>query len=286
MKRVFLFIATNLAIMLVLGVVLSVLGVDSRSSSGLLVIALVFGMGGSFISLMMSKKMAKWSTGAQVIQQPSNPAEQWLLATVERQANAAGIAMPEVAIYDAPDMNAFATGPSKNNSLVAVSSGLLHSMSEGEIEAVLGHEISHVANGDMVTMALIQGVLNTFVIFLARMAAGVINNVVAQDSEDGEGLGMFAYMGVVMVLELCLGILASTIVAWFSRQREYRADEGGASLASKQKMIGALERLGQSQPSELRGELTAFGINKGQTMMELFMSHPPLEKRIAALRAA
>ncbi|CAA0098080.1 Protease HtpX [BD1-7 clade bacterium] len=286
MKRVFLFIATNLAIMLVLGVVLSVLGVDSRSSSGLLVIALVFGMGGSFISLMMSKKMAKWSTGAQVIQQPSNPAEQWLLTTVERQANAAGIAMPEVAIYDAPDMNAFATGPSKNNSLVAVSSGLLHSMSEGEIEAVLGHEISHVANGDMVTMALIQGVLNTFVIFLARMAAGVINNVVAQDSEDGEGLGMFAYMGVVMVLELCLGILASTIVAWFSRQREYRADEGGASLASKQKMIGALERLGQSQPSELRGELTAFGINKGQTMMELFMSHPPLEKRIAALRAA
>lgn len=284
MKRVMLFLATNMAIMLVLSIVLSVLGVDGRSTTGLLAIALVFGMGGSIISLLLSKKMAKWSTKAQVITTPANATEKWLIDTVTAQAQQAGIAMPEVAIYHAHDMNAFATGPSKNNSLVAVSSGLLQQMSRDEVEAVLAHEVSHVANGDMVTLTLIQGVVNTFVIFLARIVATFISNAVASNNDDGEGLGMFAYMGVVFVLEMCLGILASTIVAYFSRVREFKADEGGAALAGKEKMIAALQRLSQSEPSELQGEMTAFGINSGKTMAELFMSHPPLEKRIAALR--
>lgn len=284
MKRVLLFLATNFAIMMVLSVVMSLLGVDARSTSGLLVIALVFGMGGSFISLLLSKKMAKWSTRAQIIETPSNPTEQWLVDTVERMAHDANIAMPEVAIYDSPVMNAFATGPSRNNSLVAVSTGLLQSMGKEEVEAVLGHEVTHVSNGDMVTLTLIQGVVNTFVIFFARIIASVISNAMAQNSNNGQGLGMFAYMGVVFVLEMCLGILASIIVAWFSRQREYKADQGGAQLAGRQNMINALERLGSGTPSDLKSEMVAFGINGEKTFAELFMSHPPIAKRVAALK--
>jgi heat shock protein HtpX len=284
MKRVLLFLATNFAIMMVLSVVMSLLGVDARSTSGLLMIALVFGMGGSFISLLLSKKMAKWSTRAQIIEMPSNPTEQWLMNTVERMAHDANIAMPEVAIYDSPVMNAFATGPSRNNSLVAVSTGLLQSMSKEEVEAVLGHEVTHVSNGDMVTLTLIQGVVNTFVIFFARIIASVISNAMAQNSNNGQGLGMFAYMGVVFVLEMCLGILASIIVAWFSRQREYKADQGGAQLAGRQNMINALERLGSGTPSDLKSEMVAFGINGEKSFAELFMSHPPIAKRVAALK--
>jgi heat shock protein HtpX len=286
MKRIVLFMATNLAIMLVLSVVLSVLGVDSRSAGGLLIIAAVFGMGGSFISLLLSKKMALRSTKAVVIEQPRNETEAWLLDTVARQAQMAGIGRPEVAIYHSPEVNAFATGANKNAALVAVSAGLMQSMGRDEVEAVLGHEVSHIANGDMVTLTLIQGVVNTFVIFLARMIAGVVSNAVANNSDDGRGLGMFAYMGVVFVLEMCLGIVASIIVAWFSRQREYRADVGGAVLAGRGKMISALEALKQGQPSDLPGELSAFGINGGKSMADMMMSHPPLEKRIAALQAA
>jgi heat shock protein HtpX len=278
--------ATNLAIMLVLSVVLSVLGVDSRSAGGLLIIAAVFGMGGSFISLLLSKKMALRSTKAVVIEQPRNETEAWLLDTVARQAQMAGIGRPEVAIYHSPEVNAFATGANKNAALVAVSAGLMQSMGRDEVEAVLGHEVSHIANGDMVTLTLIQGVVNTFVIFLARMIAGVVSNAVANNSDDGRGLGMFAYMGVVFVLEMCLGIVASIIVAWFSRQREYRADVGGAVLAGRGKMISALQALKQGQPSDLPGELSAFGINGGKSMADMMMSHPPLEKRIAALQAA
>jgi heat shock protein HtpX len=286
MKRIVLFMATNLAIMLVLSVVLSVLGVDSRSAGGLLIIAAVFGMGGSFISLLLSKKMALRSTKAVVIEQPRNETEAWLLDTVARQAQMAGIGRPEVAIYHSPEVNAFATGANKNAALVAVSAGLMQSMGRDEVEAVLGHEVSHIANGDMVTLTLIQGVVNTFVIFLARMIAGVVSNAMANNSDDGRGLGMFAYMGVVFVLEMCLGIVASIIVAWFSRQREYRADVGGAVLAGRGKMISALQALKQGQPSDLPGELSAFGINGGKSMADMMMSHPPLEKRIAALQAA
>ncbi|ROS01173.1 heat shock protein [Sinobacterium caligoides] len=286
MKRIALFLATNLAIMLVLGIVLSVFGVDSRSTSGLLIMALLFGMGGSFISLLLSKKIALSSTGATVIKQPRNEAEAWLVDTVARQAQQAGIGMPDVAIYQSPEVNAFATGAKRNEALVAVSSGLLQNMGRDEVEAVLGHEVSHVANGDMVTLTLIQGVVNTFVIFLARMIAGVISNFVASNNDDGEGLGMFAYMAVVFVLEMCLGVLASIIVAWFSRQREFKADTGGAVLAGRGKMIAALRALQHAQPSQLKGELTAFGINGGKSMAEMMMSHPPLEKRIAALEAA
>ncbi len=285
MKRVILFLATNFAIMMVLSIVMTLLGVDSRSYTGLLIMALMFGMGGSFISLLISKWMAKRSTGAHVIEQPQNDAERWLVDQVRELSEKAGIAMPEVAVYDSPVMNAFATGPSKNNSLVAVSTGLMNSMSPDEVKAVLGHEVSHVANGDMVTLTLIQGVVNTFVIFFARVIAGVISSAMAQNSEDGEGLGMFAYMGVVFVLEMCLGVLASIIVAWFSRVREYKADEGGANLVSKDAMINALKRLGGAEPSDLQGEMVAFGINGEKTFAELFMSHPPLEKRIGALQS-
>ncbi|CAH0992579.1 Protease HtpX [Sinobacterium norvegicum] len=286
MKRIVLFLATNLAIMLVLSIFLSILGVDSRSTSGLLIIAAIFGMGGSFISLLLSKKMALRSTNAEVIKQPRNEIEAWLLDTVARQAQMAGIGMPEVAIYHSPEINAFATGAKKNEALVAVSAGLLQNMKRDEVEAVLGHEVSHIANGDMVTLTLIQGVVNTFVIFLARMVAGVISNVVASNSDDGKGLGMIAYMGVVFVLEMCLGIVASIIVAWFSRQREYRADVGGAVLAGRGKMVAALQALKHGPPANLPGELNAFGINGGKSMADLMMSHPPLEKRIAALQAA
>lgn len=289
MKRILLFLATNLAVVLVLGIVTSIvlplLGIKTGGLAGLWVFAMIFGFGGAIISLLISRWMAIRSTGAQVIEQPRNGTEQWLLETVTRQAAEAGIPMPQVAIYDSPDINAFATGPSKNKSLVAVSTGLIQQMNQDEAEAVLGHEIAHIANGDMVTLTLIQGVVNTFVIFIARAIAMVIDNFLRSDDEEGGGLGMFAYMAVVFVLEAILGVGASIIVAWFSRQREFRADEGGARLAGREKMIHALQRLQQShEESHLQGSLMAFGINGGQTMAEMFMSHPPLEKRIAHLR--
>ncbi|MEH6583732.1 MAG: protease HtpX [Halioglobus sp.] len=280
MKRIFLFLATNLAILMVLGVVLSIvlpaLGIDSQSTGGLLVISAIFGMGGSFISLAISKWIAKRSVGAVVIEQPTGSEQAWLLDTVKKQAEHAGIGMPEVAVYDSPEINAFATGMNKNNALVAVSTGLLRNMTRDEAEAVLGHEVSHIANGDMVTLTLIQGVLNTFVFFFARIAASAISR--GSDNR-------FIYFVTVMFFQFVFGILASTIVMWFSRQREFRADEGGASLAGKQKMIAALKRLqGDQQESHLDGQLTAFGISGKQAMAALFMSHPPLEKRIAALQ--
>lgn len=285
MFRIVLFLATNMAIVILLGIVMSILGVDSRSTSGLLVMAAIFGMGGSFISLAMSKWIAKKSTGAQVIVNPANPTEQWLQSTVHRMAEQAEIGMPEVAIYDSPDMNAFATGMKKNDALVAVSTGLLQNMSRDEVEAVLAHEITHVACGDMVTMALIQGVLNTFVILLSRLAANVINNFLSSD-EEGEGLGFFGYMAVTIVLELVLGLFASIIVMWFSRKREYTADKGAVYLTSKEKMISALRRLqAHQEPSHLPDQVAAFGIRpKVGGMAMFFRSHPPLEDRIKALQ--
>lgn len=283
--RILLYLATNLAILVLLGIVMSLLGLDTRSTSGLLVMAALFGMGGSFISLAMSKWIAKRSTGAQVIDQPSNQTEAWLLSTVSRQAEMAGIGMPEVAIYNAPDMNAFATGMKRDDALVAVSSGLLQNMSKDEIEGVLAHEVSHVANGDMVTLTLIQGVLNTFVIFLSRMVAGVINNFLSQDREGG-GLGFMGYIAVTIFLELILGLFASLIVMWFSRKREFTANKGAAYLAGKQKMIAALQRLqAHHEPSQLPDQVAAFGIKaKEGGLASLFRSHPPLEERIAALQ--
>ncbi len=289
MKRVFLFLATNLAVMLVLSIVLSVLsswlGIDRQGMGGLLLMAAVFGFGGSFVSLLISKWVAKRSYGVQIIEQPRSEMEHWLLSTVTRQAQQAGIGMPEVGIYDSPEMNAFATGASRNNALVAVSSGLLYSMSRDEAEAVLAHEVSHIANGDMVTLTLIQGVVNTFVIFFARLVAGLISNFLrSDDEEEGAGMGGLAYMATVFVLEMIFGILASIIVMWFSRQREFRADAGSAKLAGRDKMIAALERLRQGHEPQLEGTMMAFGINGKRSVSELFMSHPPLEKRIEALR--
>ncbi|NOU49140.1 protease HtpX [Pseudoalteromonas sp. JBTF-M23] len=284
MKRVVLFLLTNLAVMLVLGVVLSVLmsvfGISSRSYSGIMLIALVFGFGGAFISLFMSKWIAKKSTGAMVIEQARNETEHWLLQTVARQAQQANIKMPEVAIYDSPEINAFATGPSKNNSLVAVSSGLLHNMSQDEAEAVLAHEVSHVANGDMVTLTLIQGVVNTFVIFLAKVLAGIVDNFFRGD-EEGTG---WAYFVFDLIFQMLFGILASIVVAYFSRKREFAADKGAASLVGAHKMRAALERLKQNQESQLEGSMMAFGIASGKSLSEMFASHPPLEQRIQALR--
>ena len=281
MKRVFLFLATNFAILIVLGVALSilmpVLGIDSQSNAGLLLFCAVFGMGGSFISLAMSKWIAKRSVGAVVIEQPANQQEAWLLDTVKLQASQADIGMPEVAVWDSPEINAFATGMNRNNALVAVSTGLLGSMTKDEAEAVLAHEISHVANGDMVTLALIQGVVNPFVYFFARIAASALSR--------GSN-NRFMYFMTVMFFQFVFGILASIIVMWFSRRREYRADEGGANLAGAQKMIAALQRLqGDSQESHLDGQLVAFGISGKKAMAALFLSHPPLEERIAALQA-
>lgn len=288
MKRVLLFIATNIAVIFVLSIVLGILGpifgVQPGSNGGLLLFAAVFGFGGAFISLLMSKTIAKYSVGAQVISQPSNETERWLLQTVERQAQEKGVKMPEVALYDSPEMNAFATGASRNNSLVAVSTGLLQQMSRREVEAVLAHEMSHVANGDMVTLTLIQGVLNTFVIFLSRVVAGIINNAMRGNNNEDSGLGGIAYFAVVMVLQLVFGMLASIIVMWFSRQREYRADAGAAELEGSQAMISALQRLKGNEESHLDGSLVAFGIADKSSMMELFLSHPPLDKRIAALQ--
>jgi heat shock protein HtpX len=284
-NRIALFLATNLAVMVLAGIVMSLLGVNPNQMSGLLVMAAIFGFGGSLISLLLSKTMAKRATGAQVITQPRNESEQWLLATVQRQAQAAGIGMPEVAVYDAPEINAFATGANRNNALVAVSTGLLRAMSRDEAEAVLGHEVSHVANGDMVTMALLQGVLNTFVIVLARVVGGIIDGYLSGNRE-GRGPG-FAYFIIVMALELVLGLFATMIAMWFSRRREFRADAGGAALAGRGKMIAALERLSANQrPSTLPAQVEAFGIagGIGHGLKKLFLSHPPMEQRIAALR--
>ena len=293
MKRIFLFIITNLAILLVLSITLRILGVDrilDAEDSGidfnsLLIMAGVIGFGGSLISLAMSKWSAKRMTGAVVIEQPSDPTERWLVDTIRRQAEVVGIGMPEVAIYDAPDVNAFATGMNRNNALVAVSTGLLQNMHKDEIEGVLAHELSHVANGDMVTLALIQGVVNTFVIFLSRVIGHFVDRVVFK-TERGHGP---AFWIATIVAQLVLGILASMIVMWFSRQREFRADEGGARLAGRNKMIAALERLKQRhEPSQLPDQMAAFGISAGgggSGLKDLFMSHPPLEVRIAALRA-
>ncbi|MFM1897053.1 MAG: hypothetical protein RLZZ385_2127 [Pseudomonadota bacterium] len=291
MKRVALFLMTNLAIIVVLSITLRLLGVErilDEQGAGLdlynlLIFAGVFGFGGSFISLALSKWMAKRATGAVVITQPRGQAEQWLLATVRRQAERAGIGMPEVAIFDSPQMNAFATGASRNNALVAVSSGLLQGMDADEVEAVLAHEISHVANGDMVTLALIQGVVNTFVIFLSRVIGHFVDRVVFK-TERGYGP---AFWITTIVAELVIGILASVIVMWFSRQREFRADAGGASLAGRGKMIAALQRLQAGQQASMPGELVAFGINSGgNRFSRLFMSHPPIPERIAALQRA
>lgn len=287
MKRIALFLITNLAVILVLSIVLNivfaVLGINPGSIGGLLVFAAIFGFGGSFISLAMSKWMAKRSVGAQVIDNPRSETERWLFDTVNRLARESGVKTPELAVYESPVPNAFATGMSKNDSLVAVSTGLLHTMSPEETEAVLAHEMSHVANGDMVTLTLIQGVVNTFVIFLARLIAGAIANMGNRDDE-GPGMGFLAYSITVFVLEMIFGILASVIVMWFSRYREYRADAGSASLVGKQKMIAALQRLSRSHESELEGQMTAFGINGKRSVSEWFMSHPPIEKRIAALQ--
>lgn len=292
MKRMFLFLATNVAILLVLSIALQVFGIEQILDQqgvdldlrALLIFSAVLGMGGSFISLAMSKWSAKRMTGARVIEQPSNESEAWLLSTVSRQAQAAGIEMPEVAVYDAPELNAFATGMRRNAALVAVSTGLLRSMRRDEVEAVLGHEISHVANGDMVTLGLIQGVVNTFVIFLSRVIGHVVDRVVFK-TERGHGP---AFLITTIVAQLLLGILASAIVMWFSRWREFRADAGGAQLAGREKMIAALQRLQMaSGQAPLPDQLAAFGISGGmaQGLKRLFLSHPPLEERIAALQA-
>ncbi|AUJ70033.1 MULTISPECIES: protease HtpX [Pseudoalteromonas] len=285
MKRVILFLITNLAVMLVLGIVLSILmsvfGISSRSYTGIMVIAAVFGFGGSFISLYMSKWIAKKSTGAHVIEQPRNETEHWLVSTVAEQAKKAGIAMPEVAIYDSPEMNAFATGPSKNNSLVAVSTGLLHNMNQDQAEAVLAHEVSHVANGDMVTLTLIQGVVNTFVIFFAKVLAGIVDNFLNGDEE--ESGGSWTYFIFDMIFQILFGILASVVVAYFSRKREFAADKGAADLVGAQKMRSALERLKHNHESQLEGSMMAFGIASGKSIADFFASHPPLDERIRAL---
>ena len=289
MKRIMLFLVTNLAVMLVLGVVLnilfSVLGINKSSISGLLVFCAVFGFGGSFISLLMSKWMAKRSYGVQVIEQPRNETEHWLVSTVARQAREAGIKMPEVGIYDSPEMNAFATGARRDDSLVAVSSGLLYSMSRDEAEAVLAHEVSHVANGDMVTLTLIQGVVNTFVVFLSRVVGYLVDSFLRRGEESsGPGIG---YMVTSMICEVVFGVLASIIVAWFSRQREFRADAGAAQLMrSPVPMQNALRRLGSLHTEPLPQSMAASGIAGGPGWMALFATHPPLEDRIAALDKA
>ena len=291
MKRIFLFLATNMAIILLLSITLRLLGFEGIMDkqgidldlNSLLIFAAVFGFGGSLISLMISKWSAKRMTGAKVIKQASTLTERWLVATVERQAKAAGIGMPEVAIYNSDEVNAFATGMSRNNALVAVSSGLLDAMNNDEAEAVLAHEISHVANGDMITLALIQGVVNTFVIFLSRVIGHTVDRLVFKN-ERGHGP---AFWITIIISELLLGILASMIVMWFSRYREFRADAGGAKLAGHRKMISALEKLKvRYQPSQLPDQITAFGISGGvgSGLKKLFMSHPPLDERIKALK--
>ncbi len=284
MKRVFLFLVTNLAVLLVLGVVAQLLGVGQARPGeygALLAMAAIFGMGGAFISLAISKWSAKRMMGVKVITQPSGDAEQWLVNTIARHAQAAGIGMPEVGIFDSPQPNAFATGARKNSALVAVSSGLLRGMNREQVDAVLGHEVSHIANGDMVTLTLIQGVLNTFVIFLSRILGGIIDKAVFR-SEREHGPGYFI---TVMALQILFGVLASVIVMWFSRQREFRADAGGARLAGRNSMISALERLKAGADAPLPDQLGAFGISGGgKSFSRLFMTHPPLDERISRLR--
>ena len=293
MKRVFLFAATNVAVLAVIYVVLNVFGVDqvlarngsSLNLGNLLVFSAVVGFSGSLISLAMSKWLAKMSTGARVIDTPRNSTESWLVNTVYRHADAANIRRPQVAIYDSPDLNAFATGPTRNNALVAVSSGLLQRLGQREVDAVLGHEITHVANGDMVTLTLLQGVLNTFVVFLSRIVGFVVDRVLLRN-ERGGGPGFFI---ASLVAQILLGVLATMIVMWYSRQREFRADAGGAKLAGRQSMISALQGLQRvHQPAQLPEALQAFGIAGGPAggLRRLFMSHPPLEERIAVLQRA
>jgi len=283
--RTILFLATNLAVITTFGfflnLILPALGIQVGNTVGLLIFCALFGVGGSFISLMMSKRLALMSVRGKVIEQPRNATEQWVMSTVERLARQAELPMPEVAIFDSPAINAFATGASKDNSLVAISTGLLNAMNQDEAEAVLAHEVSHIANGDMVTMALIQGVLNTFVMFFARIVASIVDNALRGD-EEGGGLGFFAYLAVVWVAEIVFGLLASIVAMWFSRQREYRADSGAGELVGNHKMIAALQRLKTSQPSQLEGQLTAFGIIGKPS--DLFASHPNLDDRINALR--
>jgi heat shock protein HtpX len=289
MKRIVLFLLTNLAVMLVLGVVVNVLGLNrflsanGLSVGGLLGFSLVMGFGGAFISLLMSKPMAKWSTRAQVINDSQDPTHMWIVQTVARFSDKAGIKMPEVAIYEG-EANAFATGAFKNSALVAVSTGLLESMQRQEVEAVIGHEVAHVANGDMVTMTLIQGVMNTFVVFISRIVGYFVDKVVLRNQNDGPGIG---YYVTTIVLDIALGVLAAIIVAWFSRQREFRADAGAADLMGrKEPMIGALARLGGLDPGEMPKTVQTMGINgRPSGIMALFSSHPPIEDRIAALQA-
>lgn len=289
MKRIFLFILTNVAIMFVLSITLRLLGVDSilaengsdLNIQSLVILSGVIGFGGSFISLLMSKWMAKRMTGAVVITEPRSNVEKWLVDTVEKQAKIVGIKTPEIAIFPSPEMNAFATGASKNSALVAVSQGLLDNMAQGEIEAVVGHEMSHVANGDMVTLTLIQGVVNTFVVFLSRIVGHVVDRVILKN-ERGHGIGYFV---TVMIAQVVLSILASVIVMYFSRKREFVADTGGADLAGHQNMINALKRLAQREPEALPEQMAAFGISEKtkQGLAELWSSHPPIDARIEAL---
>jgi len=288
MKRIVLFVVTNLAVMLVLGLAVHLLGLNRFLTANglnlpmLLGFAAVMGFGGAFISLLMSKPLAKWTTRAQVINNSADPTHRWIVQTVERFAQKAGIGMPEVAIYEG-EANAFATGAFKNSALVAVSTGLLHSMNRDEVEAVIGHEVAHVANGDMVTLTLIQGVMNTFVVFLSRVIGYFVDKVVLRNNNDGPGIG---YYVTTVVLDLVLGLLAAIIVAWFSRQREYRADAGAASLMGRrQPMINALARLGGMDPGQLPQSVQNMGINSRPSgLMALFSSHPPIEDRIRALQ--
>jgi heat shock protein HtpX len=291
MTRFLLFALTNLGVLLLASLVMKLLGVNPRSMIGLLIFAGLLGFGGAYISLLLSKRMALMSTGARVITQPRDAAERWLLGTVERQAKAAGIGMPDVAIFDAPEMNAFATGSDRNHALVAVSTGLLTKMRPEEVEAVVGHEIGHVANGDMVTMTLLQGVLNTFVVFLSRVVAGVIDNAMRSNrNDDSHHSPGIAYFLIATVLEIVFGLVATAIAMWFSRRREFRADEAGARLSTRPQMIAALQRLkGNHGQTALPDQVEAFGISGGagtSLLRKLFMSHPPLDERIAALQSA
>jgi heat shock protein HtpX len=291
MKRIALLIATNLAVVLLLSAVIQVFGLDNYLTrrglnyQSLIIFAAVFGFGGAFFSLAISKWMAKRAMGVRVITQPSSEAERWLLDAVRGHAEKAGIGMPEVGVFESPEPNAFATGANKNAALVAVSTGLLRSMRRDEVEAVLGHEVAHVANGDMVTLTLIQGVLNTFVFFLARVVGSLVDGFLRGNSDEQRGPGI-GYFVIVMVSEMVLALFASMIVAWFSRRREFRADAGGAYLAGTGAMIGALQALKAAHsPSRMPGQLQAFGINGGfaRGLQKLFLSHPPLDERIAAL---
>lgn len=287
MKRVFLFIATNLAVMVTIGIITSLLGVNQYLSKQginyemLLIFSLIVGFTGSFVSLLISKQMAKWSMGLTVIDGTESVTHRWIYDVVGKFAIQKGISMPEVAIYDSPELNAFATGPSKNNSLVAVSTGLISTLNKDEVEAVIGHEIAHVANGDMVTLTLVQGVVNTFVIFLSRVAAFALDKFISRDEDDSPGI---AYSISVIVFDILFGILASMIVSYYSRIREFSADQGGAELKNKQSMINALRKLGQQTPGELPEAVKSFGISgKTSSFLALFSTHPPIEKRIQAL---